>query len=378
MPKPKERDSGVELLKIFAMIIIVSCHVVMTLKHQELNGHRVFDVSMAGQGITNSIISALFYNGAIGNSMFFVCSAWFLIDSHKSSKRKILNIILDVWTISVIILAITFIISHGNIGTFEIIKNLFPVTYQTNWYITCYILFYAIHPLLNKSIDEMNQLYHFRMVFVMVFIYYIWSFFISIFGEAYFFGNEFIIWLVVYFTIAYMKKYMPKFCKNKKINIILLLIGIIGNYGLIFGMNGLSLISGFFIDKMQFWNNRNNPFIFLMAISLLNIAREVKWKNKAVNYISSLTLFIYVIHENWFIRSYMRPYMWDQINNYFGFDHVIMWIITMTLGIFVVSAVISAFYKETIHKLVLNCSDKIYDFIKLIYGRLEKRLLKLH
>ena len=136
MEKTKIRNSGIELLKIFAIFIIVSSHVVQTLSYQKTNGKLVFDLTMAGQGIIISIISALRYNGMIGNSIFFTCSAWFLIDSHKTNKKKILNIILDVWIISVIVLAVTYTISHGNIGIFEIIKNLFPVTYQTNWYIT--------------------------------------------------------------------------------------------------------------------------------------------------------------------------------------------------------------------------------------------------
>lgn len=377
MAKSKVRDSGIELLKIFAMMIVVSCHVVQTLTYQKLNGSPMFHFDMAGQGITITTISALLYNGAIGNCIFFACSAWFLVDNYKMSKRKILNMILDVWVISVIVLVITYIINRGSISSLEIIKNLLPTTYQNNWYVTCYILFYAIHPLLNQLINRMNQQQHFRMVFAVIFIYYFWSFFISIFMDANFFGNPFILWIVLYFVIAYIKKYMPRFNSSLKTNILLLVIGIIGNYGLIFGTDIFKSVSGIFTDKLQFWNKGNNPFIVIMTISLLNIAKEVKWRNTTVNYISSLTLFIYVIHENWFVRSYLRPYMWQQIYDNFGYDHIILWIVAMTLFIFIVSMFLASLYKSTLYKLVIKISNRIYDSVCLIYGKLEKQLLKL-
>ena len=285
--------------------------------------------------------------------------------------------ILDVWIISIIALVAAYIILHGSISAFEIIKNLLPITFQMNWYITCYILIYAIHPLLNQIINRMDQRQHFRMAFAVICIYYIWSFFIGIFGDASFFGNLFVLFMAFYFVVAYVKKYMPKFNSSLKMNIVLLAIGIVGNYGLVFGMDILKLISGIFTDKLQYWNKSNNPFVMVIAISLLNIAKEIKWKNVVVNYISGLTLFIYVIHENWFVRSYLRPYMWQRIFDNYGYDHILAWIAAMTIVIFIVSVIIAAVYKETIHKLVLKTSDKIYESIRMIYCKVEKQLLKL-
>ena len=378
MSKLKSRDSGIELLKIFAMIIIVSSHVIQTLSYQRINGDLVFDLTLAGQGITNSIIAALQYNGAIGNFIFFSCSAWFLVDSEKANKRKILLMILDVWIISVVILIITYIFKHGSIGLIEIIRNIFPITYQNNWYITCYILFYAIHPLLNQVINGMNKQQHFRVVFAMVVIYYFWGFVASVVREASFYGNVLVMWMVLYFVIAYMKRYMPKLCCNVKMNILLLAIALLGNYGLIFGTNILKMASGVFADKMQFWNKGNNPFIILLSISLVNIAKEVKWKNRAVNYIASLTLYIYIIHENWFIRCYLRPDLWQKIYENFGYTHVFTWIIIMTAAIFICSVLLSIVYERTLHKLIVKISDRAYISLVKIYNKIEQQLVRLN
>ena len=71
MTNLKARDSGIESLKIFAMLIIVSSHVIQTLSHYEIDGSLMFDLTMTGRGITNSMLAALQYNGNIGNFIFF-------------------------------------------------------------------------------------------------------------------------------------------------------------------------------------------------------------------------------------------------------------------------------------------------------------------
>ena len=171
MSKLKARDSGVELLKIFAMLIIVSFHVTQTLTYQMINGTYVFDFTMTGQGVAITTISALLYNNTLGNFIFFACSSWFLIDSPKSNKKKIFNMIFDLWIISIIALVTAHFIMHIDISIFEVIWNIFPVTYKMNWYITAYALFYAIHPLLNGLINNMDQSQHLRLAFVIIFIY---------------------------------------------------------------------------------------------------------------------------------------------------------------------------------------------------------------
>lgn len=58
--------------------------------------------------------------------------------------------ILEIWTVSIIILIVTYVILQGNISAKIVLESLFPTTFANNWYMTCYLLFYAIHPLLNK------------------------------------------------------------------------------------------------------------------------------------------------------------------------------------------------------------------------------------
>lgn len=53
--------------------------------------------------------------------------------------------LVEIWTVSIIILIITYIILRGDISTKIILKSVFPTLFANNWYMTCYLLFYPVH-----------------------------------------------------------------------------------------------------------------------------------------------------------------------------------------------------------------------------------------
>lgn len=79
--KQTTRESGIELLKIFAMFIIVIAHMVQTLTTPDpqlsYQGY-VMDISRATTDVQTIILLILRHFGVFGNEIFFICSAWFL------------------------------------------------------------------------------------------------------------------------------------------------------------------------------------------------------------------------------------------------------------------------------------------------------------
>lgn len=198
----KMRESGIELLKILAIFIIVISHVVKTLtvKYPEVpNYDYMIDVSRATNDIRNIICLIFRYFGVWGNSIFFICSSWFLLKSKGFKKRKWLFMLAEIWVISVIILIITYLILNGGISNKIILKSFFPTLFMNNWYMTCYLLFYPIHPILNKVIYSMNKVQLFRSSMGLAIVYIILNF---IDGEWFlplilFYGLLFILlWLI--------------------------------------------------------------------------------------------------------------------------------------------------------------------------------------
>ena len=370
------RDSGIELLKIFAIFVIVINHTVQSLTNEAYNipnNGFVIDISRATTNIQCILLQIFRHFGVLGNSVFFICSAWFLLKSKNWNKKKWLFMVIEIWVVSIVIFIITYIILHGNISIGIVISSLFPTTFGNNWYMTCYLLFYPIHPILNSIVNMMNQRQLFRSTLVMVFLYV----FMNFINCSWFFSSAIILWITIYFAIAYMQKYLMSFVDNIRENIILFIIGVIGFIGIILITDICGLYSQVLSDKVMRWVNNCNPFLLAMSIAMFNIARNIHFKNRFINYISKLSLLIYIIHENIILRTYFRPAMWNYVYKRFGYSDVIQWVFIISFIIFIFGILCSILYVLTLQRFVNKVSGKLYEVVRIKYLLFEKFCLMI-
>lgn len=129
---------------------------------------------------------------------------------------------------------------------------------------------------------------------------------------------------------------------------------------------------------MMHWAKNCNPFLIFMSIAMFNIARNIHFKNRFINYISGLSLLIYVIHENLLLRTYFRPAMWNYVYHSFRYTHVVGLIFLLVIAIFLFGIIAAIIYSITLRKLVSKISDRLYAFLRKKYLSVEGRLLKIH
>ena len=374
--KSHTRESGIELLKILAMFLIVMYHVTQAIcyKNEALDSSYLLDLSQSTNNIQQLILSWMMGWGPQGNIIFFVCSAWFLLDSKRVNKKKILYSIANVWIINVFFVCIFKLGGWFDISTKQAIRCLFPVIFQLNWYITFYLLFYSIHLMLNKVIFALTQKQLLTISITMLFLYFGIDYLLNDDFMAY---NELVLFISIYFIIAYMKLYLSKLSNSKKVNIFGLIIGILGTIFLTVLTNILGNHISVFSDKLMHWHDNNSPFMLLIAICLFNLFRQKKFHNNFVNYISSLTLLIYIIHDNVFIGKYVRPSVWIFIHEKLGYNYVLIEDLCFALILFIVATIISLIYVNIIQKLVYKICDFIYIKISKIYNKSMNYLLKI-
>lgn len=259
----------------------------------------------------------------------------------------------------------------GNIDVKMFIKSFFPVLFGNNWYISCYIIFCFVHPFLNEIINNSNQQRLFRITAVLSFIYILLNFI-----SSFLFPSVLIIWVTVYFLIAYCKKYVS-YMDSIPFNVMILLFGILGNSSAILLTNFAGFKISFLNDQLQHWNSHSSPFLIMIALGLFNLFRQCKFKSRAVNYISGLSLYIYLFHENPLFATYCRSALWHEIFIEFGHEYVLMWVFVYSTVLFVGAAILSMIYQLTVHKLVVRIFDNVYPFAKKIYTQIEDKILAL-
>ncbi|MGN0692207.1 MAG: acyltransferase family protein [Oscillospiraceae bacterium] len=342
----KIRQSNIEMLKIMAVFLIVICHCIPF--GGGVSPSYYFDITKCSENISIIILVIFRYLGQIGNAIFIVCSSWFLTDSNRAKSEKILNIMADSLLFSLAYLII-FIFLGTELTLKEIIKSFFPVTFGNNWFVTCYIVFYFIHPLLNTVIKSLSQRQFFILVMLGTFVYS----FLDIIHKG-FESSRLIYFMLIYFIVAYIKLYMPNFSKNIKINRILFCLSVVFLLMLILLTNCLGLKIDLLSDQMLHWKEFNNPLIIIMAISLFNIFRSWNIQSNAVNTISSLSMLIYIIHGNFLVAIYLRPAIWkwifENIEN--SREYVVIWSLLVAAVMFVASILIALLYKFTLKKKV--------------------------
>lgn len=370
-----KRHSGIELLKIVAIFLIILSHVLSDLyaeRNYILYNDYIFDFVCSSTNPTIIFFQILQYSGMTGNAIFFICSTWFLLDKKTSSKKKILYMIADVWVISICIFIPTIIMRGGGIDSKLIIQSIFPTIFENNWYITCYILFMFLYPILNKIIDMLSQK---SLLRVSLFLGVIYLGICFIYPVLY--ATRIISWISVYFILAYIKIYLPNITESKKINIIILILGIVMNTILALLTNFIGFKIPLISDHVIYWTNNYNPFLYMIAFGSLNIVRKLNFHSKFINRVSSLSMLIYIIHENLLLKTYYRPLIWHQIYINFGYQYIICWVFLLTIAIFIVSAIVSFIWSKTGQILVHKTCDKVYPLLSKILQYIETKIFKV-
>lgn len=374
--KSRMRDSGVELLKIIAIILIVISHVVLTLttEYEYISySDYLLDCTHATTNITILLLAVMRHFGALGNWIFFVASAWFLLDSAKASGKKIMEMLLDIWVISVLILGMTLLI-RGEVSDKLFVFSLFPTLFANNWYLTCYLLFYPIHPYLNRLISAMTQKEHLKMISVLTVLYIGFNFIES----RFFFPNMLLLWISVYLIVAYIKRYCMELYSSTKVNGILLLCGVAGAVGVVVLTDLLGLKIAALSDQLLRWVSNFNLFLILIAIAAFGLARNNHFKNKRVNHIAKCAMLIYIIHENILLRTYARPYLWHCIFDRYGYAHLFLWVFLYAAVWLLAALALSLLYEKSIQKITARVSEKMLKWMGSWYQKYEAAMLKLH
>lgn len=354
------RNSSIELLKLISLFILCFSHCLMSTGI-------IFDNATNNYVVLIGTILRCF--GQIGNVIFIVCSSFFLTDSSKIKNNKIIGYILDSFVISILFL-IVFLAIDINMSMKDVIKSFFPITFQNNWFIGCYIMLYIIHPFLNSIIKNISQKELLRINLFLLFLYSVIQFLLP--GKFYF--NNLIGFIEIYFIVSYFKLYLPEFKKNIKINICFFLVAVICNICLIIITNILGLKINIFSNKLLMWNNNiANPFYIIIGITIFNIISNRSFYNKYINYLSSCSLLFYMIHENLLFRNYIRPIFFENTI----IDYMIPTCLFITCVIFIISMIISIIYKNSIQKLILIISDYISIKFSIIYKKVELKILSI-
>ncbi|MBR6004654.1 MAG: hypothetical protein IK063_00330 [Clostridia bacterium] len=108
----------------------------------------------------------------------------------------------------------------------------------------------------------------------------------------------------------------------------------------------------------------------------INFIKETFFSSRVINYISGLSLLIYIIHENVIVRTCLRAFIWHYVYNRFGFDHLFLIIFIYTVALFAASMAAAAIYRLTLERFVVKAADKATPLLSKAYHKIEDKAMK--
>lgn len=163
----KKRNSSIELLRIFAMLMIIMSH---------LSGHGILNVTSpeenfrrwAGGAEVNKIFAILLVpGGRVGVGLFFMITGYFQVCKNKISINKV---IIETLFYSILIQVIAYI---SGIGTFNnLLRSIIPLSNNSWWFTSSYVFLMVCSSFINEKflpLDRKKKL--FVITFVWVFMY---------------------------------------------------------------------------------------------------------------------------------------------------------------------------------------------------------------
>ena len=351
------RQSGIELLKIVVMFLIVVSHVIQSIGQISPDNHlyngNVINLCDSTYNPQYLIMAVIWNFVMYGVDVFFVSSAWFLSRKGGFKISKLFRLAANTWIISFIYLSV-YLLSGVSVSGKLIIKSLLPNLFANNWFVSCYIILYAIHPLLNILCEHIDRRLH--GILVITGMAYCLITYIS---EYLMFYSKLIIVVIIYITVCYVRKYMGNIADRKRMNATLFLTALTLNISIILLINAAGSRYKLADGLLMHSNVIQNPFIILMSITSFNLFRLLRIRSRIINYLSSLTLFIYLIHENILFRTYSKPAIWNSLLTKYGYGNILICSLSFAFVLFISSVILSALYDISFNRLVGNLADKI-------------------
>ena len=287
----KERNYGIDLLRIFSMINIINLHInlfsrQLYLGYSSLKYKSIWRLEVFSYPAVNCF-------GLISG----------IVGYRKYKFSNLIYLWLTVFFYSISISSYLFFVK-SQIKFKSLFLSLFPILIKRHWYVNAYFCMYLLLPFINFGINSVNSSFHKNsVIFFILFysIYYVISKIVDLNNNFNFLnGGYSSMWLIILYIIgAYFGKY----------------IIINGQYKNFFFYLIIFLFSSFFSSELHFKllkskSKKNilisylSPTIVIQAISLVMIYSQLNIKNKflmkIISFLTPLNFSAQLIHARLF------------------------------------------------------------------------------
>ncbi|MCR5781533.1 MAG: acyltransferase [Clostridia bacterium] len=370
----KQRYSGPEVLRILAMLMIIAGHLSTANSWSFTTG-----------SLNTVALSVFAAGGQAGVVMIIMLTGFFGIKAGATHKKAFILIVETVFY-SVLTYLVSCALGANMFRSKYIFFSLVPLitNRSSTWFITLYLLLYALIPLLNAGINRLTQRQHLMTILLFLFV---WSVLPNTY-EAFFplqnHGYSFLwAFVLMYLIGAYLRTYPSRLNDRRMLTCGLLLLTAAA---LITG----KIVTVFEIRTGSIWINRilriilalctdgsmRGPLVILFGVLCLTLFTNIRGQApKILRLISGSIFGVYLLHES----SWLNRRMWDdvfRITDHESSRFFVLYAILTVLIIFAVCSAVDILRKLLLEQPVINSKlfAKAAGRVKTLYDGATDKL----
>lgn len=350
------RKSGIELLRIYAILCVIILHY--------FNGAIGGATNYLRDPASDFVASSARSLAICAVDLFVIISAYFLSSNSRRSLSKIIFLLLEA---SIVRIILYFVSARMDSSTIKV-SGFVHAAIMYGYFIVFYSIVYLLSPLVNLALDKLDRKGCRNTVAVMFFLFSVLPTIASTLG---FFGVFFTDWndintvtvkgsfegyTIVNFFLCYMLGYYIRHwipAAQKKTPLVLLFAG----------TATLLLLWRYAEGEAVF--TYDNPLVILESVFLLLIFREFQFQSSVINELASSGFTCYLVHTVFFqfigIETYASK-SWYVLLAHFLFS---------AIGIYLICYVIHKLYSIGLGWLEALLSPKIDRLSSKLFPNLE-------
>ena len=322
----KKRNSNIELLRIVAMLMVISIH--FWGKCIIPSNENLYEPA----NLFGWFIRGFSYMGV---NIFIITSAYFQCNKKQFNLFGVVKLLLEVWFYSIVIFSILCL--YGVPFSPKDLTTVFmPILSGEYWFITVYVGLYLLTPFLNKLIHSLSK-NEMRILLSILLIFF--SFIPNIYPSSGWlnFGSGYgIVWFVVlYFIGAYLRLHVnfDKLYSRYKTSHLLALMLLFWTLPIISKIAiamATQLLTGEIVASSAFYFK--NSIILVPASIITFIAfNSIRISNdkisRGINSLATGAFAVYLIHDN----PLLSPILWGWVRGFITNDlaSIPIWVLSI-------------------------------------------------
>lgn len=354
----KKRQSNFELLRVIAMLMIISHHFIQS-------------TDMIWQFPTDVFspirvwFQILLWGGRLGVNLFVLISGYFLVKT-KFSIFRLTKLWVQILTYSVVVYLIFAFMGEIDFSIKGFIKCFVPVISGKWWFATTYFMLVLMSPFLNillRHLDKKN----FRLLIITLFICWV---LVYTFTQYNFECSNFTWFVFLYIIAGYIRLYKP--CKqkiSKYVFLVILFACLIVSFIIVSDILGIRFNAFRHLADTRY--EYRFILVFGMSISLFLLSKNLNIRiNKIINIVASTTFGVYLLHAGLTCSAEFLAknfYTFDAMNSFsysFGYSLLVIF------SVFVACSLIELFRLYVIQPIYIKQLKSLSYKLEFLFRRI--------